>query len=134
MAFIDCPKADATEPTRNLEQAEFIGVPVGDIPGWGKLATAKVSELLTTKPFTIKTRWASALGRSRLPRFFATITTADGKDLGETLLSLGLARDHGQPMEPPSREKTDAYKHRLRRLVNVAREAKSGIWGGTLPK
>ena len=133
LGFVDCPESDKSEPTRNMEQAEFFAVPVGDVPAWGKLATEKVRELLA-KPFTVHTRWASALGRSRLPRFYATITTADGKDLGEELLALGLAREQGQRMEPPSREKTDDYKRKLRRIEADAKSSRAGIWSGTLPK
>ena len=35
------------------------------------------------------------LGRSKLPRFYAMITTAEGKDLDELLVSAGLARIYG---------------------------------------
>ena len=127
LIYVDTPESDARFPDRNAEQAKYFAVDPAIIPEWGKTAAAKTAELLA-KPFTVTTRWASALGSTRKPRFYAVITLADGKDLGETLLSLGLARVHGKEMNPPSGE-TQAVDHaKLLKIEAEAKKEKRGLW------
>lgn len=128
LAFVDAPESDTRFPERNAEQAEHFHVAVAIIPEWGKLAGAKIVELLA-KPFTVHTRWASALGSSRKLRYYAVITSADGKDLGETLLALGLARVKGLVMKPPTGESQAAYQVKLGKIETAAHKDRQGIWG-----
>lgn len=133
LAYVDTPESDIRFTDRNAEQAKYFGVDPAIIPEWGKIATAKTAELLA-KPFTVTTRWASALGSSRKPRFYAVITTADGKDLGETLLSLGLARIQGKGMNPPSGETQEVYHAKLLKIEAEAKKEKRGLWGKSTTK
>ena len=133
LAYIDTPESDVRFKDRNAEQAKYFGVEPAIIPEWGKITVAKTAELLA-KPFTVTTRWASAHGSSRKPRFYAVITTADGKDLGETLLSLGLARIHGKGMNPPSGETQAAYHAKLEKIEAEAKKEKRGIWSKSTAK
>ena len=133
LCFVDCPESDARFPDRNADQGEYFGIPPADIPEWGKAARAKVAELLA-KPFTVHTRWAKALGSSGLPRFYAVINGADGKDLGETLISLGLARIKGRDMKPPTGESVADYHTKLQKLETEARAKRVGMWAKSTKK
>ena len=133
LCFVDCPESDVRFPDRNAEQAEYFGVPAAEIPEWGKAATAKVAELLA-KPFTVHTRWAIAQGSSGLPRFYAVIQSADGRDLGEALISLGLARIKGLNMKPPTGETVVAYQAKLKKLETEARSQRVGMWAKSTKK
>lgn len=57
------------------------------------------------------------------------ITSADGKDLGETLLALGLARVKGLVMKPPTGESQAAYQVKLGKIETAAHKDRQGIWG-----
>ena len=133
LCFVDCPEGDSRFADRNKDQAEYFGVPPAEIPEWGKAATAKIGELLA-KSFTVHTRWAKAQGSSGLPRFYAVIKCADGKDLGETLVSLGLARVKGLPMKPPTGESVADYQAKLQKLETEARTQRVGIWAKSSKK
>ena len=133
LSFIDCPESDTRFADRNAEQAEYFGILPAEIPEWGKAATAKVAELLA-KPFTVHTRWAIAQGSSGLPRFYAVVKGADGKDLGETLLSLGLARVKGLNMKPPTGESVADYQAKLKKLETEAKTQRVGIWSKSTKK
>ena len=133
LAFVDAPESDTRFPERNAEQAEHFHVAVAIIPEWGKLAGVKIVELLA-KLFTVHTRWATAQGASRKPRFYAVITSADGKDLGEALLALGLARIKGLAMKPPTGESPAAYQVKLGKIETAAHKDRQGIWGKSTEK
>lgn len=127
LAYIDTPEADKRFITRNEEQAKYFGVTVEEALAAGKEASGVTAKLLST-PFTVYTRWASALGSTRLPRFSAFIELADGRDLGEVLLSMGYARVRGTPMNTPKGEKIEVYKAKLEKLEAEARAKRVGIW------
>jgi endonuclease YncB( thermonuclease family) len=59
----------------------------------GEKAKQRTTELLQ-KPFLIWTRWATAGGRGRESRYYV-IVEVDGKNLGEILVTEGLARKRG---------------------------------------
>jgi endonuclease YncB( thermonuclease family) len=81
------------------------------------------------KPFTIQTRWRLALGCSTLPRYYAIVLTADGRDLNELLVSAGLARIYGTRTPLPDGRDSREYLAHLRELENGAKAAKRGAWG-----
>jgi len=93
--FVDALESENSFPERVAEQAAYFGITSEDALKLGKEASAFTQKLLSAKPFTAQTRWRVALGRSKLPRFYAMITTAEGKDLDELLVSAGLARIYG---------------------------------------
>ena len=95
--------AQDSDKRRLLEQAREFGFAQKDrvrSVEFGKRAAARVAELLA-KPFTLHTAFASALGRSRKPRIYGMITTAQGEDLAAILVREGLARVHGVEHERP---------------------------------
>ncbi len=127
LAWVDCPESDSRIPTRNEEQAAHFGVSTHDIPAAGKEAK-KASASLLAKPFIVRTRWASAMGMSRQPRYYAFIVTSDGLDLGEELLRLGWARVKGVAMNHPDGTKSVPYRQRLEKLELDAKLHRRGLW------
>ncbi|MSU37121.1 MAG: hypothetical protein EXS36_18905 [Pedosphaera sp.] len=132
LTWVDCPESDSRIPTRNAEQAAHFGVSTNDIPGAGKEAK-KVCQQLLSKPFTVRTRWASAMGMSRKPRYYAFIVTSDGRDIGEELLRLGWARVKGQAMNHPDGTPRDEYRQRLDGIEKNAKANRRGLWAKSKP-
>jgi|GEM_PF-2936333 len=68
------------------------------------------------------------MGASQLKREYAFIETASGEDLGEMLVSRGMARSFGQAASPPG-EKSGALRSKYDRLEAKAKRALVGAWG-----
>jgi endonuclease YncB( thermonuclease family) len=98
----------------------------------GRKARDTVRGLLR-EPFVIRTRQASAAGRSIEPRYYAFIEVG-GKSLAELLVSQGLARPKGATVNLPTGENWKAYVKKLRGLESEARQKRLGIWGGAAEK
>ena len=98
--FVDAPETASVGPARLIEQAEYFGVSVPQVIEIGldakKFVDAKLSE-----PFTVVTRLAGGLGRSKIQRVYGFVRTKEG-DLGEQLVANGLARIHGTTATPPT--------------------------------
>jgi len=76
----------------------------------------------------VMTKFQDAMGRSNIPRYFAFITTSDKKDLGEVLVSNGLARAFGVAGAPPTATVAE-LRNRYEKLQSAAKRAKVGAWG-----
>ena len=138
---VDCLETgdtDANNARRLLEQRRHFGIsnsggsaqPQASITlakKYGKLAAEETTRALA-EPFTIHTSFANAGGDPRSPRIYAFVTTADGKDLGELLVSNGLARAHGICRARHDGQHRDIYKERLRDVELIACREESGIW------
>ena len=70
----------------------------GDQNRQGLEARNMTAALLRT-PFIITTRSQDAMGRSKLPRYYAVVTVG-GKDLAELLIARGLAGVKGTSAVP----------------------------------
>ena len=79
------------------------------------------------EPFTVWTRWASAGGRSKEPRYYGLVEVG-GKGLAEILVSRGLARTKGVRANLPSGEQSKVYEEKLQGLENDAKEKRVGVW------
>lgn len=121
--FVDCPETDLRFPDRVGAQAAYFSATTNAALAAGKAAAAFTARQLA-KPFTILTRWQDALGDSKLGREYAAVTTADGRDLAEALVSAGLARIHGVNVGGIGAERVA----RLQKLEQDARKAKAGAW------
>lgn len=132
---------DATDSRRLRHQRSYFGIThVDDDPqraaeiakSYGAKAATEVGKLLS-KPFTVYTAEADARGDADFKRVYAFVVTADGKDLAEELVRLGLARAFGVSRETyhqPSRPAKE-YDAGLTDLELQAAINKRGIWSLT---
>ena len=127
--FVDTPEAEdggyVTE--RVAEQAKEFGISEEESVDMGKKAAAFTRSVLS-RPFKVMTRGQNAMGASRLKREYAFITTADGEDLGEMLVSRGLARSFGEDAATP-KETVSVLRDKYDRLEAKARQNRVGAWG-----
>ena len=127
--FVDAPETASIGPERLIEQAEYFGVSVPQVIEAG-LNAKKFVESRLSEPFTVITRLAGGLGRSKIQRIYGFVRTKDG-DLGEQLVANGLARIHGTTAAPPGGSTSAAELEKLAQLENEAKRRKLGGWGLT---
>jgi endonuclease YncB( thermonuclease family) len=131
--YVDAPESDERFPDRNAEQAQYFGITPPESVAAGKAAKKFVADLLDGKKFTVYTRWASALGSSKLPRHYAVIEV-DGRGLADLLVENGFARLHGTKANHPSGTKADDYIATLQELETAAIAGKKGAWATSRPE
>jgi len=135
--FVDSPETTTgarSDVRRIREQSRHFGLPkVSLVLDYGHHATEFVTRVLQ-RPFTVVTAMARAPGRSKTPRMFAFITTADGDDLGEQLIRNGLARAYGTGRETASGDSRKEMFARLHDLEAAAMLAGAGIWEHSDPR
>ena len=90
-----------------------------------------VRELLR-EPFVVWTRWATASGRGKEPRYYGLVETG-GKSLVEQLVARGLARIKGVGARLPTGEKSKTFVEKLRALEAEAKHKRLGIWASSTP-
>lgn len=127
--FVDCPEAESGGYVveRVTEQAKHFGISEEASVAMGKKAAAFTRATLS-RPFTVTTRGEDAMGSSRLKREYAFIETADGQDLGELLLSRGMARSFGNAAAPPGKS-VSVLRGKYDRIEGKARAERVGAWG-----
>ena len=134
--FVDCPETSTSsknDARRVREQARYFGLsPATRIIHFGNEAKTFVDRILT-KPFTVHTAFASALGRSAKGRVYGFITTADGDDLASLLVKNGLARTHGIGRKTPNGIPRNEMIERLRDIETSAMLRRIGIWSESDP-
>jgi len=127
--FVDAPETASIGPARLIEQAEYFGVSVPQVIEIGldakNFVDAKLSE-----PFTVVTRLAGGLGRSKVQRVYGFVRTKEG-DLGEQLIANGLARIHGTTAAAPGGSTSADEREKLAQLENEAKRLQVGGWGMT---
>lgn len=124
--FVDTPEVEDTYPDRIREQCEYFGVTREEHRKIGAAAKTMTAALLKQK-FFVTTRWQNAMGRSRLPRYYALIAVG-GEDLAAILVSRGLARAKGTVAVPPGGGKAKDQMEQLKQLEQVAKTKRVGIW------
>lgn len=127
--FVDAPETTSEFRERVEEQAKYFGITVDQDTAVGSLAKAFTREKLS-QPFIIRTCWQDAMGRSRLPRFYAFVQTNSG-DLAEQLVENGLARVHGAQASPEGVTSARREWQKLVRLERKAKQEKVGGWGAS---
>jgi len=124
--FVDAPETASIGSARLIEQAEYFGVSVPQVIEIGldakRFVDAKLSE-----PFTVITRLAGGLGRSKIQRVYGLVRTKDG-DLGEQLIANGLARIHGVHPAMPDGSTGEDEIQKLEQLEQSAKQRKLGGW------
>ena len=131
--FVDAPESDERFPDRNAEQAKYFGITQAKSVEAGKAAKEFVSGRLTGKKFVAFTCWATALGSSKLPRYYAIIEV-DGRGLADLLVENGLARLHGTSVTHPDGRSAKEYIESLVDLEKVAKEERIGAWAKSRPE
>ena len=124
--YVDAPETNLRQGDRTHDQALHFRITLDETMKAGEKAKQRAKELLQ-KPFAIWTRWATAGGRGRESRYYVIIEM-DGKNLGEILVSEGLARVKGMAPNLPNEEKGKAYMERLDDLESGAHEKHLGAW------
>ncbi|SFV88573.1 hypothetical protein MNB_SUP05-SYMBIONT-7-641 [hydrothermal vent metagenome] len=128
--FVDCPESAAgskSDVLRIQEQQRYFGlINTQDIIHFGKLATNFTHQALS-RPFTVHTAFANALGRSSSRRVYGLVETDKG-DLGHLLISSGLCRSHGVGRKTPNGVSRKAMFKQLRALESVAMLKRIGVW------
>src|SRR3982751_1260565 len=124
--YVDAPETNLRLGDRPHDQSLHFGITRDETMKAGEKAKQRTKELLQ-KPLVIWTRWATAGGRGRQSRYYVIIEV-DGKSLGETLVSEGLARTKGVAPNLPNEEKGKAYMERLDDLESAAHEKHLGAW------
>jgi len=127
--FVDAPETNLRYAERTREQSEHFGVTLDETMKAGVKAKEAVRDILQ-QPFVVWTRWASAQGRGKVPRYYGFIEI-EGKGLAEILVSMGLARTKGVKSKLPSGEKSKVYVERLNTLEREAQQWGIGIWAGS---
>ena len=127
--FVDAPETSEQIPSRVEEQACIFGAPTERVIEAGEEAAAFTAQKLS-RPFTVRTKWQDAEGRSHMPRRYALVETSDGKDLGELLAGAGYVRSFGAAAAPPG-ESESALRANYDRLADRAKASRRGAWGAT---
>ena len=130
--FVDAPEPNLRYPERTREQSEYFGVTLDDTIKAGIKAGETVRELLR-EPFVVRTRWATAAGRSKEPRYYGFVEVG-GTNLAELLVAQGWTRTKGVMTALPSGEKAKAFADKLRALESKARAKQLGVWASSTPK
>lgn len=130
--FVDAPETNLQYPERTREQSEDFGVTLDETMKAGRTARDMVREFLK-EPFVVRTRWATAAGRGKDPRYYVLVE-AGGKSLAEALVSQGLARTKGIAPNLPTGEKAKAYVEKLEALEHEARQKRLGVWASSIPE
>jgi len=121
------------EQRRYFGIAEFGGSPKASIDAAkaaGKSAAEETARALS-RPFVVHTAFADARGDGKHKRIYAFVITADGKDLTEHLVQMGLARAFGVYRETPTAKSAKDYQEILRDVELVAAKAGAGAWAKT---
>jgi competence protein ComEA len=131
--------ADETDARRLRAQrryfgiSEFGGSPQASIDaakGLGKAAAEEVVAALA-KPFAVHTAFADARGDGKHKRIYGFVTTANGEDLAERLIRLGLARAFGVYRGTPTAKSAKDYQEYLRDVELQAAKRGAGAWAKT---
>jgi endonuclease YncB( thermonuclease family) len=125
--FVDTPEAETAYRDRLDEQAAYFGITREEAVTIAHEAAAFTAKQLS-KPFTVWTRWRSALGRSALGRVYCIIITAEARDLNELLVENGLARIYGTRTTLFDSRTSAQYLARLAELEAQAKKEKRGAW------
>ncbi len=134
--FVDCPEtyiASKSDARRLREQIRYFGLLNADRAIYFGNEAKKFVEHILSKPFTLYTAFASALGRSAKGRVYGFIVTADGSDLASLLVKNGFARAYGLGRKTPNGIHRDEMMERLRDLEASAMLKRVGIWSESDP-
>ncbi len=123
--FVDAPESNLRYAERSREQAEHFGVTLDEIVRAGVKAK-EVTRALLQEPFTVRTRWASAAGGGREPRYYSFVDIGTNS-LASMLVAQGWARTKGVTATIPGQNSKD-FAAKLRALEAEAQARGLGVW------
>lgn len=129
--FVDTPETNLRYAERNREQAEHFGVTLDETVRVGVKAK-EVTRTLLQQPFTVRTRWASAAGGGREPRYYSFVDIGTNS-LAGLLVAQGWARTKGVTATIPGQNSKD-FAAKLRKLEAEAQQRRLGVWALAPPK
>jgi len=134
--YVDCLETtyDAkADQERILEQQGYFGLDEPHaVVRFGRQAAEYVQQVLS-RPFTVYTSHARAMGRSASGRVYAFVETHDGHYLSHLLVEQGLARIYGKTRPSPDGLPSDQVLAELGDLKDRAMLNRAGIWAETNP-
>jgi endonuclease YncB( thermonuclease family) len=130
--FVDAPETNLRYAERTREQSEYFGITLDETMKGGRTAKDFTRDTLR-EPFTVWTRWASAAGRSKEPRYYGLVLVGTNR-LDEILVSKGLAQPKGVRPNLPTGEKATAHLDRLHALEADAKKQRVGLWASSPEK
>jgi competence protein ComEA len=139
---VDCVEwhvTDETDARRLRAQRRYFGIsgfggsPHASISAAKALGEAAADEVAATlkRPFTVHTAFSDARGDGKYKRIYAFVTTADGEDLAERLVRMGLARAFGVYRETHTGKSSKEYRALLEDLELLAAKKGIGAWAMT---
>ena len=138
--------SDDSDARRLRAQRRYFGIsdsggsPLTSIQAAKELGEAAAKEVASAlkRPFQVHTAFVDARGDGRCKRVYAFVTTADGEDLAERLIRLGLARAFGVYRETPAGNNANDYRAFLQDVELQSVKRGVGAWAKTdwdqLPK
>lgn len=131
---LETDSGDASLARRLREQRAHFGIDdIGTAVTLG-LEGKQFTEDFLARPFSLHTAWATAPGRSGLPRFYAFVHNAEGLDLASELVRRGLARAHGVYRAAPCGLSADGYRALLADMELAAAMDRAGAWAHSRPE
>ncbi|MGR3179125.1 MAG: helix-hairpin-helix domain-containing protein [Candidatus Anammoxibacter sp.] len=134
--FVDCPETSISSKSdaRHVrEQTRYFGLSSADRTIHFGSEAKKFVDGILSKPFTLYTAFASALGRSSKGRVYGFVVTADENDLASLLVKNGFARAYGIGRKTPGGIPRDEMVERLRDLEASAMLKRTGLWSESDP-
>jgi endonuclease YncB( thermonuclease family) len=113
--------------------SEWGGSPNASIQAAKELGEAAAKEVTSAlkRPFQVHTAFADARGDGKYKRIYAFVTTAEGEDLAERLIRLGLARAFGVYRETPTGKSSNDYREYLQDVELQSAKRGVGAWAKT---
>jgi len=124
-------EGDESNARRLRDQRRWFGIrDIKVAQAVGESGRAATEELLA-KPFTVYTGFADARGDPRYERVYGFITTAEGMDLAEELVTRGVARAFGVTRKRHDGVTAAEWKEYLKDLELIAAKKGAGGWALT---
>jgi competence protein ComEA len=131
--------SDDSDARRLRAQRRYFGIsesggsPLASIQAAKDLGESAAKEVVSAlkKPFQVNTAFADARGDGKFKRIYAFVTTAEGEDLAERLVRLGLARAFGVYRGTPAGKSANDYRAFLQDFELQAAKRGFGAWAKT---
>lgn len=132
--YVDCFEVSPNSQARRIEQAKYFGLPEEKREEAALQIASEATHRTATqlaRPFTVYTQGVKVASTEQTPVVRAFVTTADGRDLGELLVSEGLAiiREGKAASEHPDGRNVSEQISALRTAETHARLKGAGAWG-----